>query len=495
MRRLPIRKPSLTATSLHPNRRKILKSIGSGLLLSSQLRPGLALGADRSPAIPQDQNGVVWLSDAAARATQDAFNLRTALPPQYRALCLDNDGVTRALNWALENDIPFSIRSGGHCFEGLSQSLGLVIDLRRMNKIAIMGDSRLTVQPGANLGQINSATGATDQVLPAGFCQGVAIGGHVGGGGLGLLSRAYGLTCDHLLSARVLTADLRTIDASPDEHADLFWALRGGGSGSFGIVVSMTFRLQQVSQPAMAEADWLLAPQEAAKLIETWQRLTQDLDRKISAFLFIQARPNGGIHLRTRLIASAPSSDLQRLVERLTLAAPSIVEPIFIRRTFPELADRLWPRTHNPKEYTKHASNFLPGPVDGKIWLEVLSELDAARESNQGITLEALGGAIDDLAPDATAYIHRGKSAFIVHFQTNTPSNHGFEDKISTMRDIQRHLLPATMSGAYVNYPDLDLPDWKQSYWGENYPRLSSIKKTYDPRNIFNHAQSVRPST
>ncbi len=493
MTRVPIRTPSVTTPPSRPNRRGFLKSIGGGFLLSTQLRPGLAIGADRSPAMPQDHSGVVWLRDAEARATQDAFNLRTALPPRFRALCLDNDGVTRALAWALENGIPFSIRSGGHCFEGFSQSLGLVIDLRRMNNIEIADETQLTAQPGANLGQINAATGATDQVLPAGFCQGVAIGGHVGGGGLGLLSRAYGLTCDHLLSAKVLTANAKIIDASPDEHADLFWALRGGGSGSFGIVVSMSFRLQLVSEPAMAEVDWLLAPKEAARLAETWQQLTHEIDRKISAFLFIQARPSGGIHLRTRLVAAAPSPDLLHLVERLSLAAPTLVEPILKKRSFPELADRLWPRTYNPKKFTKHANNFLPGPIDAEIWLDVLSALEASQGPNQGVTLEALGGAIDDVAPDATPFAHRKKPAFIVHFQTDTTSNRGFEDNISKMRGIQRELSPATIPGAYVNYPDLDLPDWKRSYWGENYPRLSGIKNTYDPQNIFHHAQSVRP--
>jgi len=494
MRRPSVRNPSVTDSPVQPNRRRFLNSIVGGLFLSTQLRPSLALGADRSPALPRDRRGVLWLRDAAAHATQDAFNLRTVLSPKYRALCLDNDGVIRALAWALENDIPFSIRSGGHCFEGFSQSLGLVIDLRRMNNIAIGDDARLTVQPGANLGQINSATGATDQVLPAGFCQGVAIGGHVGGGGLGLLSRSYGLTCDHLLSAKVLTADAKIIDASPDENADLFWALRGGGSGSFGIVVSMSFRLERVSEPAMAEADWLLTPLEAARLAETWQRLTLDLDRKISAFLFIQARPTGGIYLRTRLIASAPGAGLQQLVERLTMAAPSLIEPIIMKRSFRELADRLWPRTYNPKEYSKHASNFLAGPVDAAIWLNTLSALDAVQGSNQGIFLEALGGAIDDVAPDASAYAHRGTAKFLVQFQTSAPNERGFEKKISAMRDTQRRLSPAAIPGAYVNYPDLDLPDWKRSYWSENYPRLSSIKKAYDPQNIFHHAQSIRLS-
>ena len=490
-----IRTSTVTASPDQPNRRGFLNAMAGALVLSAQLRPGLAIGADRAPATPQDQKGVVWLRDAEARATQDAYNLRTALPPQFRALCMDNDGVTRALGWALENDVPFSIRSGGHCFEGLSQSLGLVIDLRRMSRIEIEDGSQLTVQPGANLGQINSVTGTIDHVLPAGFCQGVAIGGHFGGGGLGLLSRPYGLTCDHLLSAKILTANAGIIDVSPEEHADLFWALRGGGSGSFGIVLSMSFQLRHVSQPEMFEADWLLAPQDAAVLIETWQQLTHDLDRKISAFLFIHVRPDGKMHLRTRLIASAPSPALQQLAERLTSAAPSIVEPVFIKRSFPELADRLWPRTYNPKEYSKHSNNFLPGPVAEDIWLDVLSALQAGQQSNQALTIEALGGAIDDIAPDATAFVHRGRPAFLVHFQTDTLNGRGFDGNISAMRSTQQKLLSAAMPGAYVNYPDLDLPDWTRSYWGGNYRRLSVIKNEYDPQNIFNHAQSVRPAS
>jgi FAD/FMN-containing dehydrogenase len=479
---------------MRPDRRKLLKSLTGGLLMSSQLRPGLAFGGESTPVLPASGGDVVWLAQDDARALQDAYNLRTMLPPRYRALCMTEDGARLALSWALDNAVPFSIRSGGHCFEGFSQSADLVIDLRHMRRVEVGDDGRLNVQPGANLGQINNATAPSGRVLPAGFCQGVGIGGHVGGGGLGLLSRAHGLTCDRLVSARVLTANGIIVQASNTEDADLFWALRGGGSGAFGVVLAFTFELASVPDAALAEIDWLLDPDRAAELAAHWQNTALELDRDISAFLFIQSRRSGGLHVRTRLAAASADRGLDAIVQGLTDIVPPLVEPSIIGGRFLDVANRLWPQTYNPKEYAKFTSNFLEGGLPASGWLETLTALDAAQSDGHAIIMERLGGAIDDIAPDATAYVHRGAPDFLTQFQVTAPTSEGFADRMETMREIHDTLSGKVLPGAYVNYPDLDLRDWQVAYWGDNYQRLTRIKQTYDPGDIFHHAQSVRPS-
>ncbi|CAN0603679.1 unnamed protein product, partial [Ectocarpus sp. 12 AP-2014] len=165
-----------------------------------------------------------------------AYNLRTAKVPKLRARCQTEDGLKQVLDWVQRTDMPFTVQSGGHCYEGLSQSDELIIDLSALNAARLQEAGTLIAQPGVRLWQANDTAAQLGKALPAGYCQHVALGGHVCGGGTGILSRRFGLTCDNLLSARILTASGGILDVSPTTDADLFWALRGGGSGSFGIV-------------------------------------------------------------------------------------------------------------------------------------------------------------------------------------------------------------------------------------------------------------------
>jgi FAD/FMN-containing dehydrogenase len=461
---------------------------------SLPFRAGRAAGGARA-TVPVDTDSLTWTTGQAASIDQRAFNLRTLKTPQYRALCLTEDGVQRAVGWAQDNGVPFSVMSGGHCFEGLSQSEGLVIDLGRMNEARLAGVDTLIAGPGATLAEVNSLTAVTGRALPAGYCQTVRLGGHVGGGGLGILSRAYGLASDHLLSARVVTASGLVVTASADQNADLFWALRGGGSGSFGVVTQSRFRLRTVPQATLIQMHWNLPTAQCAAFLADWQDLNLRLDRRVASYLYVASLSAGVIQMRSRLISVAPHQVSVDIAKRHYAIARPARDPVVLQSTFEAVADRMWPKAFYPQEHAKIGSSFLTGAAGAGTWERVVTALDRDAAFGQRMTLETLGGAVDDVAPSDTAFVHRGDAAFLAQFDMPTPKGTDTAERIAAMRKVQGLLADGRDAGAYVNYPDLDLPNWSQAYWGANYARLAKIKTAYDPSDVFRHAQSIRPLT
>ncbi len=449
------------------------------------------------PGLLHAQSGgnadLIWQTDADRSTDTSAYNRRTAKTPAHRALCQTEAGVAQALRWAQDRDMPFSIQSGGHCFAGLSQSDHLIIDLRHLNHVALTGDTQLSTGPGATLGDANLATAPTGQVLPAGYCQNVGIGGHIGGGGLGVLSRGFGLACDHLTAARVLLADGQIVTASAKENPDLFWALRGGGSGSFGIVTDFTFRLQHVPTATFAESFWILDHTTAAQFIADWQSLNEALDPAISSYLYLSSHAPGRARIRVRMVATTPEAASNKAIADLQSLAPSLTEPFVLKGSFDDIAEQVWPRAHDLRAETRAASNYLGAFTDTGIWTNVLIALDAHISYQPSVSIEVLGGAIDDLSPDATAYVHRRSGSFLVQIQVNDLTQDDAAETDAALREVQATLVPATVPGAYVNYPDRGLTDWAQQYWGQNLARLQQIKRHYDPEDVFQHAQSIRP--
>lgn len=477
------------------NRRAFLTdALASGTALLATARSGLSGAWAQGALPPPDTPGVIWKTAGDVAAKARAFNKRTAKTAQYRAVCQTEAGAAEALEWARANAQSFSILSGGHCFEGFSQSETAVIDMSAMNSLALTPDRELVAGPGATLGEMNTATDPISYALPAGYCPTVGLGGHIGGGGIGLWSRAYGLACDHLLSARVLIANGQIVTASATENADLFWALRGGGSGSFGIITSFTFRLRPIPRATLIEMHWDLPPAEAGKFLTAWQRSSYGADRRVTSFLYAEPGEPGLLRLRLRFLSIADrATSVAAAMEIYQIARP-VTEPYISEGTFLQVSDRLWPRGYMPEGYFKFASNFMARTSNAATWESTMKLLEASRGTGQALVLETLGGAIDDLPKDGTAYAHRGAAKFLFQFETVSRNRSGLDKGIPVMRALQQSLSADTTGGAYVNYPDLDLPNWQNAYWGDNYERLTRIKAKYDPGNLFRHAQSVPPA-
>jgi FAD/FMN-containing dehydrogenase len=420
-----------------------------------------------------------------------AFNTRTQLTPNHIAQVKTEAAAQSALQQAQATGQGFALRSGGHCFEGFSQHRGTVIDLGGLNHVEMVGSDRVRVGPGARIGDVNAVTGPRNLMLPAGYCQGVGMGGHIGGGGIGLLSRRYGLACDHLLSARVILADGTIVTASSQSQPDLYWALRGGGSGSFGIVTDSTFKLRPVSRATHVEYYWEFTPDVVAPIVSEWQRRSQTLPRGIASVMFLRALGNGLVQARMFLHSIEDDARTIPAARMMHDIAPTNIDPrISIERPH-VIADKIWPRDYAPIGDSKIVGSFQTRPSSKEKWFQILTQLAQREDQDLSIVLDLLGGAIDTTSVSATAFPHRGKSIMTAQYDLTFNDRSPRQAQLDWMRSLQTITASDANNSAYVNYPDRDLTDYATRYWGPNLQRLQAIKARYDPQNIFRHAQSV----
>lgn len=461
---------------------------------------GLALGAigGRARSAPPSTADVAWLGQGDAGAPGYAFNLRTRLQPALRALCRTEAGVLEALDFARREGMPFAVQSSGHCFEGLSQSRDLVIDVRGLNAMAFeQGGGSVTAGPGTTIGDLNGGAPAGAWVLPAGFCQTVALGGHVTGGGVGYLSRAFGLAADHLLTARIATAAGQVLDVGPDSHSDLFWALRGGGGGSFGIVTQLTCRLRPVPRAVFVDMVANVPDREAAEALAETTALIADAPRAVTGRIFVTRPQTGPVRINLTFCSVDEGAE-EALATEARRLLPGAREQT-TRGVYPTVADAIYPRRYAPQWHGRYGSDMLAGPPDASAWRDALASLRSGAGWETSMIVEALGGAISDKEPEATAFPHRRGTPLLIQYGTRrtdgaTANRQARSEAAPDLADLRGAMRPCATGGAYICYPERQRPDWQRAYWGANYPRLQHVKARYDPDNLFRHALSVEPA-
>jgi FAD/FMN-containing dehydrogenase len=227
-------------------RRNLLKRVAATAIFAPAVFSRRAAMAQLPalPNLPSTDALLLRPSDTHFADYQKSFNTRTALTPQLRALCKTASAVGVMVDWCRRNNLPFALRSGGHSYEGFSQSSSVVIDTRLVSAITVdKATKTATVGAGASLGQVYKAIAARGLAFPGGSCPTVGVSGHVLGGGYGYLARPYGLACDNVLSIDLVNAQGQQVHADAQQNADLFWACRGGGGGSFGAVTGYKIHL------------------------------------------------------------------------------------------------------------------------------------------------------------------------------------------------------------------------------------------------------------
>ena len=244
----------------------------------------MGLAAPGSP-VPAELTGcVIWPRNPDYEEARGDFNSRLSRFPAAIVICDDARDVQHAIRWAREEGVPLSARSGGHSYEAFSVlDKGLVVDLGGLNAVDIDRQrSEAIVGAGVRLGDLYRRLGDDGLTLSAGTCPSVGIAGLTLGGGFGFLSRQDGLTCDNLLAVDLVAADGALLHVSAQEQPDLFWALRGGGGGNFGIVTSFTFRpLRTIGDVALFRVTWPW--DEVAEVFDAWQHWAPFVDERLVA--------------------------------------------------------------------------------------------------------------------------------------------------------------------------------------------------------------------
>ncbi|MEV6412427.1 BBE domain-containing protein [Kribbella sp. NPDC051718] len=477
-------------------------------------------------------------------------NSRWVAAPEAVRLVGTTEQVVQAVQEAVRTGKRLSVRGGGHCFEDFvyNPDIQVVIDLSRMK--AVYYDAQVqafAVEGGALLMDVyDSLFKGWGVTIPGGMCYSVGIGGHVSGGGYGLLSRTSGLTVDHLYAVEVVVVDrsgtAKAVVATRepnDPNRDLWWAHTGGGGGNFGVITRYWFRspgatgsdpsTQLVKPPTEALVNVVAFPWASIDK-PTFTRLVSNYgawheangapgspNAGLSSFFTLYHRSNGNLVMLTALDANAPNpeSRLRDYVAAITAGTSVVPIQLTAPRRLPWLASiRLLgtsnPVLTNPTLRGAHKSTYMKKNFPAAHIAALYKHLTRTDYANPNamVTMLSFGGKINSVAENATASAQRS-STFKLLYQAFWSDKSEDAQHIGWVRDLYREVyadtggVPVSNSltdGCYVNYPDGDLRNaqqntsgvpWSTLYYKGNYSRLQQVKARWDPRNVFRHSQSI----
>lgn len=444
-------------------------------------------------------------------ASVEPFNARFAtVRPQAVVRCSSTNDVAEAVVFARRRGLTAAVRSGGHCFGGQSSTHGLLIDVGPMDAVQV-ADGQVVVQAGARLEQVYAALDGHGLTLPAGTCPGVGIAGLTLGGGLGILGRGHGLTADRLRAAEIVLADGAVLSCDRAHHGDLFWALQGAGTGSFGAVTSLTF--DPIPAPTTAvnlRASWPW--RQAGAVIGAWQQWAPEAPEMVSASLKLTVpRGHDGpplVNLYATLFGDERIAG--QLFEELIGRVGHEAQARTATSTDYPGARSFWanldttdipdpptaPSAQPDLLYAK--SEYFQHPLPPDVIDATLAALVAAPTAAQTRELDFMpwGGAYSHRRPRDSAFAHRDDRFLLKHSVSVAPDAPPHQQTAAAhrARALWHTTHPAGTGRSYQNFADPDLTDWPAAYYGVNYRALGQVKTRYDPDAHFRHAQSIRPS-
>jgi len=462
------------------------RAFSAGLAAAPFLLRGARAELPKLPNIAEADALLLRPDDAFYEQYAKAYNKRTTLRPALRIMAKTERGAAQAIDWLRANRLPFALRSGGHSFEGFSQSTSVVVDTRLLNAIALDGGT-LSVGSGTPLGDIYKFVAARGLDFPGGSCPTVGVCGHAMGGGFGLIARQRGLACDRLVGIDLVDADAKPVHADAQTHPDLFWACRGGGGGTFGAATRLQFRVEPIGRIAVYSASWTLDPQKAAALFRAWQDWAPDAPDEITGIFKLSKRRDGSVVLHIAGQSTGSKTRLLRELRALTgIAKPSVALSVS-SMSFLAAVNHFSGGWDYETSYSKAKSDFITGRLSDAG----IDALIGGLPPSVVAICDAYGGAIGRVAGDATAFAYRAGTRFCVQYYTSWTAPSAAERRLADIRALYAAMRPWS-GGSYVNYCDLELTDWQNAYWRQNLARLRAVKATIDPDGVFRHAQSVR---
>lgn len=434
---------------------------------------------------------LVCPGDASYDAARKIYNGMIDRHPALIARCAAVADVITAVNFARTHDLVMAVRGGGHSAAGSSTcDGGLVVDLSPMKGIRVDPVRRIArAQGGVTWGEFDHETQAFGLATTGGIASTTGIAGLTLGGGIGYLNRKYGLACDNLLSADVVTADGRLLTASPTENADLFWALRGGG-GNFGVVTSFEYQVHAVGPTVLA--GFVLWPLDQAKEVLRFYRE------------FSVAAPD-----EARLDAILGTSPLGPSLAIISCWCGSMEEGERVLRPLrafgPPALDTIAPVPYKTIQTLLESLGYVPGQMHywkSNFFKDLTDEaidtiVDAVHPTPArlcAVAIEQVGGAISRVGPAETAFAHRqAEHSFLAVGVAEERAE--AEACVAWARKVWSTAQPFLDEGVYVNYMVEDEGEARvRSAYGASYERLVAIKTKYDPTNLFRSNQNIKPT-
>jgi FAD/FMN-containing dehydrogenase len=480
----------------------------------------LAASGPPSPAdwaaLARDLSGpLVRPGEVGYTTAKELFDPRfDSIHPAGVAYCRNPHDVATCLAFVRKYGVPVAARCGGHSYAGWSSTSGLIVDVTKMAGVSVSG-ATATVGAGTRLIDFYNGLAAHGRAVPGGSCATVGISGLTLGGGIGVVARAYGLTCDNVTSMQIVTADgqIRTVNART--NPDLYWACRGGGGGNFGVATSFTFSTHPAGEIILFFLYWPWS--QAARVISAWQSWAPHAPDELWSNMHLTAGVGGsiptvevgGTYLGTvsaaaaqleKLYAAVGSDPSSPFLESTSWLHAMLVEAGCAKKTVSEC--HLPTQTSDGQlsrasEYAK--SDFFTKPLSSQgiatllAGVENFQMVSGAPKGSGGIAFDALGGAVNRVAPGATAFVHRN-ALFDAQYTTTWPVGSPSAE-VARQRAWQlsfwKSMRPYASGQAYQNYVDPDLTNWRQAYYGANYSRLTQVKAAYDPHRLFTFPQAI----
>jgi FAD/FMN-containing dehydrogenase len=419
--------------------------------------------------------------------------------PALIARCTCAADVSAAVTFARRTGLPLAVKGGGHSFPGHSVcDDGVVVDLGPMKGIDVDPQARtVRAEGGVLLGELDRETQALGLAVPAGIVTHTGLAGLTLGGGIGWLQRKFGLTVDQLLAVEVITAEGELVRASEDENPDLFWGVRGGG-GNFGVVTQFEFRLNPVGPTVVAGPvfwpmeespdvlrfyrDWIAAAPE--------DLMTIVIHRKAPPLPFVPTELHGKPVVAVVCCYAGSVEEGEEAVAPLKAFGSPVLDLC------------------EPKPFLEHQAMFDPSFPHGRWYYMRACDVAELTDEVIDITVEhamrirspltafpiwQMGGAISRVGDEETAFSGRG-AGHTFNITAATAERDGFDEEREWVRDFWSALEPHHSSGVYVNFLMSEGEERvREAYGAQKYERLKSLKRQYDPDNLFRLNQNIPP--
>jgi FAD/FMN-containing dehydrogenase len=433
--------------------------------------------------------------------------------PAAVAQCATTEDVQKCLAFIRATGMPVAARSGGHSYAGYSTTSGLVINLGPMKQVKATGANTATVGAGATLVDVYAGLASQNRSVPGGSCPTVGITGSTLGGGVGVVARKYGLSCDAVTAIDLVTVDGQAIRCTESSEADLYWAHRGGGGGNFGIVTAIEFQTHATQSLThfLVRWDW----SHAHDVVSAWQEWLPTTPNELWSSLHIDGAGSAldTPHVYASGVFVGSPSGLSPLLDSLQSAskapmtsryvqAGDYLSTMFVEGGCANLTTLECHRADtNPggklgREANASRSDFIASPLTPAGVDVLLAGIERRRTLNLpggSVLFDAYGGAINSIAPGDTAFVHRDKLAclqYVAPWAASAPSPVVAANQ-AWLDGLWGQLRPYVSGYAYLNYIDPKLADWQHAYYGANLARLTSVKAAADPKNLLAFAQGL----
>lgn len=412
------------------------------------------------------------------------YNLRFDYHPMAIIYCYTNQDIINVIAWAKENNISIRPRCTGYDFEALSlNDSSIIIDISYMNSFSIdKKNNTVTVGAGITQGELYTKLYKEGYGFPGGTCTELGLSGLVSGGGLGLSSRYYGLTCDTLTELTLINDKGNVITANNDKNKNLFWACRGAGYGNFGIFTKFTFKIEPINKITYIHIVW---PKEKfLQVIDTYQNLIPYIDQRITCQLLLNSNL-ASLTGYSYVDVSTTKILLDRLLE--------LPDSLYIQIDTMNFIDAitLVSKYHHKENRFKSSSSFIYNPLPQNAMNIILSFFNNCPKNTieNSLLFIPLGGKIQEYKNNNTSFAHRN-ALFIIKYLSVWSSPNDDNENIEWVRNFRNSMLDYSQF-AYPGFSDIDIIPHSLNYYSNNVLKLKEVKNYYNPSDLFDFSQSI----